>query len=418
MNDGDSDLAGFSDNTSVSKAEFNCPLRTLHIQCTRSDGTPAKNLPYSITFTQLNTPIRSTLDANGMAEHDNLPNGHVIVEFGEPEDPNEKKRLRAEIKKLFDDIVKAEQAEAARISAEKGDGAGAIALSAGEGFLKGALGLLEFAWDTVKVGAKIIHVASPWNSAQNLLQATWEGFNGEGSFIDEFAASMEKERKEELVWILGFDPSEIDPEQITKAIAEAYEIASFIIEDPDTFALFQNFAHDYAMAQSATEIAGLAGGAVFEIVLTVLLAVFTGGTGTVAVAAKNARHLEKFEQLAPPLRRLVELSKNKTQNIRETVPSTGIHQDKLHKPEGINVPDIVKENNPRTRLPRTSGHWEGKPGDGYWHSDLEEVNEITGGKPIEFRNGRPIFTPWSKGRIRFEPGELDGSRSDFKAVYE
>ncbi|WP_289804810.1 RHS repeat-associated core domain-containing protein, partial [Dubosiella newyorkensis] len=33
----------------------------------------------------------------------------------------------------------------------------------------------------------------------------------------------------------------------------------------------------------------------------------------------------------------------------------------------------------RTRLPRNNGHWEGEAGNGIWHSDIEEVNAITGG---------------------------------------
>ncbi|MCG6157760.1 HNH endonuclease [Rubinisphaera margarita] len=51
-------------------------------------------------------------------------------------------------------------------------------------------------------------------------------------------------------------------------------------------------------------------------------------------------------------------------------------------------------------------------------SDIPEVNAITGGKPVQFVNGRPVFTPWSKGQIKFKPGQLDGSQADFNAVYD
>jgi RHS repeat-associated protein len=74
--------------------------------------------------------------------------------------------------------------------------------------------------------------------------------------------------------------------------------------------------------------------------------------------------------------------------------------------------------NPKTRLPKTNGRWEGDPGNGFWYSDIDEVNEITGGKPVEFVNGRPVFTPWTKGQIKFKPGQLDGTKADFDAVYE
>ncbi|ODB33248.1 hypothetical protein BB427_22915 [Pseudoalteromonas sp. BMB] len=57
-------------------------------------------------------------------------------------------------------------------------------------------------------------------------------------------------------------------------------------------------------------------------------------------------------------------------------------------------------------------------GDGTWQSTLKEVNEITGGQPITFKNGRPDFTPWSKGQIAFAPNELNGTRQDFGQVYK
>ncbi|WP_212751647.1 HNH endonuclease [Halomonas sp. ATBC28] len=83
---------------------------------------------------------------------------------------------------------------------------------------------------------------------------------------------------------------------------------------------------------------------------------------------------------------------------------------------GEGVPDNPNVN-PRTRLPRTNGRWDGEPGNGFWHSDIDEVNAITGGRPIEFVNGRPVFTPWAKGQVKFMPGQLDGSKADFDAVY-
>lgn len=75
--------------------------------------------------------------------------------------------------------------------------------------------------------------------------------------------------------------------------------------------------------------------------------------------------------------------------------------------------------NPATRLPRTKGDWiDGSPGNGLWKSEIPEVNAVTGGKPIQFVNDRPVFTPWSKGSIKFEPGKLNGTDDDFKAVYD
>lgn len=75
--------------------------------------------------------------------------------------------------------------------------------------------------------------------------------------------------------------------------------------------------------------------------------------------------------------------------------------------------------NPRSRLPKSYGNWiSGTRGNGFWKSDLPQVNAITKNKPIKYVNGRPVFTPWSKGRIPFQPGELDGSEKDFDKVYD
>ena len=74
--------------------------------------------------------------------------------------------------------------------------------------------------------------------------------------------------------------------------------------------------------------------------------------------------------------------------------------------------------NPRTRLPRTNGRWEGEPGNGDWFSDHPEVLKVTKGKPIRYIDGRPDFSPWAAGDpMVFEPGVLDGSRADFGKIY-
>ncbi|OIR59237.1 hypothetical protein BLL41_21585 [Bacillus sp. FMQ74] len=74
--------------------------------------------------------------------------------------------------------------------------------------------------------------------------------------------------------------------------------------------------------------------------------------------------------------------------------------------------------NPRSVLPRTRGKWIGKPGDGQWYSDIPEVNAATKGEPITFKDGRPDFTPWTVANIKFKPGELNGTKKDFRLVYK
>ena len=71
-----------------------------------------------------------------------------------------------------------------------------------------------------------------------------------------------------------------------------------------------------------------------------------------------------------------------------------------------------------TRLPRTNGQWSGTPGNSFWRSNHPDVNRITGNQPIEFIDGRPDFSPWSRGSIHFNPGALDGTDADFDLVYD
>src|SRR5699024_3851483 len=119
------------------------------------------------------------------------------------------------------------------------------------------------------------------------------------------------------------------------------------------------------------------------------------------------------------------------QKLDELLPYHPKHQLAVDGPVPYNVYDgvhlrdqlMVKAENvsskgPKTRLPRTNGKWNGEPGNGVWYSDKAEVQSITTGKGVEFINGRPNFTPWSKGSIKFKKGMLDGTKNDFNLVYE
>ena len=79
---------------------------------------------------------------------------------------------------------------------------------------------------------------------------------------------------------------------------------------------------------------------------------------------------------------------------------------------------VVNKSNPRKRLPKSNGHWEGAVGDSLWISDIKDVNKITNGAGIPFVNGRPDFSQWSQGVIEFEQGVLDGTKKDFGRIYD
>ncbi len=88
---------------------------------------------------------------------------------------------------------------------------------------------------------------------------------------------------------------------------------------------------------------------------------------------------------------------------------------------GLAIPDngipLRAPNSPR--LPVSLGTWENPelPGNSGWNSSKPTVIAITGGAPVEFKNGYPNFEPWSQGRFNFK--NLTGNnRTDFALAYQ
>lgn len=78
---------------------------------------------------------------------------------------------------------------------------------------------------------------------------------------------------------------------------------------------------------------------------------------------------------------------------------------------------VLVHNGYKSRLPRKDGEWtEGVPGDGLWKSNNPDVNKITGGEAIPFKDGRPDFSKWSEGSVKVKG--MDGTKSDFSKIYE
>jgi RHS repeat-associated protein len=105
-----------------------------------------------------------------------------------------------------------------------------------------------------------------------------------------------------------------------------------------------------------------------------------------------------------------------------------IHQDPIGLLGGVNLyqyaPNPISWIDPdglrRDRLPRSKGKWSdpSKPGESDWHSDKKPVKDVTGGCGIPFKHGRPDFSKWSKGELKFKKGVLDGTDADFYKVYQ
>jgi hypothetical protein len=120
-----------------------------------------------------------------------------------------------------------------------------------------------------------------------------------------FQKLVSEAEKKELVEALGFDPSLITVEKIT----EVYSLAKLIHDDQATQLIIAHFVENYIKAQHSLEWSEFSGGVSFEIILTALLAVVTGGVGAIASLGAQARKLSQMKKLGELFSELAELLK-------------------------------------------------------------------------------------------------------------
>ncbi|WP_051786374.1 hypothetical protein [Endozoicomonas numazuensis] len=80
-------------------------------------------------------------------------------------------------------------------------------------------------------------------------------------------------------------------------------------EDERCQTLLTQFARDYSKAQRSLEVSELAGSAAFEILLTLVLAAVTAGTGAIVNLASKARLARQMTDLGESLKELADLKK-------------------------------------------------------------------------------------------------------------
>ena len=106
-----------------------------------------------------------------------------------------------------------------------------------------------------------------------------------------FKQTLAESEKKELVEALGFDPSNISVDQLK----HVYALANLIYEDLPTRIMLMQFVKDYADAQHSLEWSEFSGGAAFEVILTALLAIATGGVGAIASLGAQARKIGRLK---------------------------------------------------------------------------------------------------------------------------
>jgi hypothetical protein len=141
-------------------------------------------------------------------------------------------------------------------------------------------------------------------------------------------------------------------------------------------------------------------------------------------AAKGGRAAKQLKAIKKAVAKVEKIIAKKQDDLAKLCKKSRVGKDKTRQATKESDCAVcggggkIAVKNTKTRLPRTDGKWDGKPGEGKWHSDLDDVNKVTGGKPIPFKNGRPDFSEWSKGSVKFKPGQLDGTKEDFNLVYD
>lgn len=187
-------------------------------------------------------------------------------------------------------IIASEKSEAATIEQKyqllnKQEKAIAHAGSAGKGLKEAGISLLTWVKDIHDITAGYKRLGRIYEAARDTqyhgLVLDWLTRTG-----DRWKAAEYRE----LVEALGFDPARISPD----TFYEAWEIAQVIWHDERSQTLLTRFGKDYARAQHSLRISELAGGAAFEILLTIILTVLTAGAGAVASMATKTRLIRQL----------------------------------------------------------------------------------------------------------------------------
>lgn len=203
--------------------------------------------------------------------------------------------LRQEIKLLLNSLISIEQQETQKIEEEhkKRDGlekAGEYVYEAAAGLGGSVVSFLTWLKDVVELVSPTMQLIRQLEAAK--VASSVDPKNWFVTYNSHLKASNHKE----LIDVLGFDYTKINQQQTN----ELFETAHFVWEDEETQKIITNFVKQYAAAQHSLEWVNFAGSAAFDVILTALLAFFTGGAGAVASAGA------KVGKLTGPLKKLGE----------------------------------------------------------------------------------------------------------------
>jgi len=304
---------------------------TLGLVCIDADGSPAANLPYSVTLADGSTR-NGTLNSEGKAQLSGVTPGNATVEYTSDADEAEIQATRKEIAGVLTDIIACEYQEKAAIDAEYAK-QGALgqwweeekAKARGAG--KSVLGLLSF--------LKEANDLTPLNQFINAHKVAWDSWRNtdDRPYLQRFADNFTESQFKETADVLGFDPRSISREDL----ANAWAMANFVWDDPETQKLLIQFGGDYIAAQHKLEILEFGAGAATEIAIDVVITALTAGAGAALIAGTKLHYLDKFKALGPLFNKLAELRKKLFKKGKKTGHTGGEIPEQLGKPEAVEL---------------------------------------------------------------------------------
>ncbi|WP_051235245.1 hypothetical protein [Marinimicrobium agarilyticum] len=291
-----------------------------------------------------------------------LPDGKVQVDLL-PETSNEKalEATRQAIQEVLDQIIADQKAEAEEYERDLENLGGPRRVyqhihKVGDSVWNAALGVVELAETATHKLIEISNFLHPVNLLGDQFKAAYKSYqDGEltrEQWYDSINQNLKEEHQKDLARIFGIEPDDLSKERLKELmalIAEAYDIAAFIVDDDKTQAMLKQFVKEMAATQHSMEWAGFAGAVVFELVLAALLAVFTGGIGTAAQASTKLHHTAEMRKLAPLFRKLSEQLKNKKLNKQLEVPVDTPTTTKTDQPDIIELKSKVPNESNRSR---------------------------------------------------------------------
>lgn len=317
-----------------------------------------------------------------------------------PVNRSEMHLLRQEIKLLLNNLISIEQQESQKREEEhkKRDGLE----KAGEYVYETAAGLGSSVVSFLTWLKDVVELVSPTMQLIRQLQAAKVASSADPkNWFVTYNSHLKASNHKELIDVLGFDYTKINQEQTN----ELFETAHFVWEDEETQKIITNFVKQYAAAQHSLEWANFAGSAAFDVILTALLAFFTGGAGVVASAGAKVGKLagplkklgEKFVELGKLLKRVERpvVEKYKTA-VGKNTHSTGtgatrsndkqsLENDKLDedRPSEDDAPSQLRQAYPVETDPNTAFFWSGKTDGVGGEIAAKEIAESKGGTTLE-----------------------------------